>query len=352
MNKITNLNKVLFINFGGIGDEILFFPTLQTFKAHYPNTSITLLVEPRSAGCKELTDKIDQVIKYDIKNSNKIISFIRLLGIIANNRFDAVISSGSNKFIGVLLFLSRVKIRIGYNSGWLSRKLLSNSITLNKQQYATNMYHDLLKGLGIDSDAPLPEIILPEEVILKGKILLQPLDKPLLLIHPGVSKLSIKKNIIKGWPDQKWAELIIQLLESGLYKVGLCGGPDDDKSIENIRNYLAKKELDKTNYIDLYGKTKSLLELAAIIKLSDLLLCVDSAPMHVAVGVKTKIVAIFGPTDEKKLLPENKDFIAVRNTTLNCRPCLWDKRNYVCDQPSCLDISVQQMLDVINALQI
>lgn len=352
MQKIPDIKRALFLNFGGIGDEILFFPTLKDFRIEYPGCHLTLLLEPRSAGCINLTDTVDEVVKYDVKTGNKIKSFLDLLFLIRSGHYDAVISAGSNKFIGILLFLSGIKTRVGYDSGALSRKILSTAVPLNKQQYAANMYHDLLKGVGIDKDTPLPEIIVDEQALVQAEQMLGPKQKPFIVVHPGVSKLSVIKKIIKSWPEQKWAELICSLVQSNKYKVVLCGGPDDEETISHIRHYLKEKGVDSPDFIDLFGKTKNLKELAAVIKLSDLLVCVDSAPLHLAVGVKTKIVAIFGPTDENKLLPKNKEFLIIRKQDLSCRPCLWDKRSVVCNDISCLDIPVEQVLDGINSQQI
>ena len=352
METIRNLKKVLFINFGGIGDEILFFPTLDDFKKSYPDCEIHLLLEPRSSGCASLTHTIDRIIEYDVKIASRAKVFFDLLFIIKKGGYDAVISAGSNMFISLLLFLSGVKIRVGYDSGPLSRKLLSTAVALNKAQYAANMYHDLLKGAGIDREAPLPEVVVNSEALAKADQMLGEKDKPHIVIHPGVSSLSIKKNIIKSWPEQNWAELICSLLKSNKFNVVLAGGPDDESTILEILSVIENKGVDTSNLVNLYGKTRSLVELAALIKQSQLLLCVDSAPMHIGVGVNTKIVAIFGPTDEKKLLPPNKDFIALKNIDLTCRPCLWDKQNQVCHHTSCLNVSVQAMLDAVDAQQI
>ena len=38
--------KILAINFGGIGDEVFFLPTLISLKKQYPNSEITLALEP------------------------------------------------------------------------------------------------------------------------------------------------------------------------------------------------------------------------------------------------------------------------------------------------------------------
>lgn len=352
MKKIDKFKKVLFINFGGIGDEILFFPTLTSFKRENPECEIDLLLEPRSASAAKLTNTIDKILTYDVKNTNKLTSFIKLLNIIRQGGYDAVISSGSNKFISLLLFLSGVKTRVGYDTGILSRKLLSFAVALNKDQYAAKMYHDLLKGVGIYSDSELPKVILDEQAQSFAEQMLPKNDKAFVVVHPGVSQLSVQKNIIKSWGEKNWAELICSLLESNKYNVVLCGGPDDETTITHIRKLIEEREIDKSYLIDLYGKTKNLIELGAIISRGDVLVCVDSAPLHLAVGLNTKIVAIFGPTDEKKLLPLNKEFIAMRKKGLTCRPCLWDKRNEVCENTLCLEISVEEVINAIRDQQI
>ena len=59
--------KILFINFGGIGDEILFLPSIISVKKEYPDSQITLALEPRSKGILSLTSIIDNIMLADIK---------------------------------------------------------------------------------------------------------------------------------------------------------------------------------------------------------------------------------------------------------------------------------------------
>ena len=47
--------NILFINYGGIGDEILFLPTIDTMKKDYPSAKITLALESLSKSIKNLS---------------------------------------------------------------------------------------------------------------------------------------------------------------------------------------------------------------------------------------------------------------------------------------------------------
>ena len=329
--------NILFINFGGIGDEILFLPTIQSIKEQYKNAKITLALESRSKSIKDLCPIIDDVICVDIK-ANGIQKYFNILKFIISTwfkNFDIVISSGKNPLIAIILFLTGIKERIGYNSK--TDFLLTKKVQLNENQYAAKMYHDLLKPLNITNYSN-PEITINEDDF--------DLDLPqnFVAIHPGVSKMSIQKNILKCPDIDFWLGLINGLLNKNK-TVLLLGGPDD----KDITDKILKNEKIKNhkNFINYVMKTKNLLQMAYIMKKANEVICVDSAPLHVAVGVKAKTYAIFGPTNEAKLLPKEENIELITNKTA-CRPCLWHKRNFNCENSSCLCINYELILDKIN----
>ncbi len=346
----SEIKRILVINFGGIGDQILFLPTLKTIKESYDNAIITFVTEPRSKSIKDLASYIDELIICDLKTGNKYVKALKLLLQIRKGKYDIVFSCGGSQFVSILLFLTGIRNKIGYNSGKLSEFILTKAIKLNKQQYAVDMYYDLVRHLK-PNDNILPEIELAEEYENQAREIINSDGKQTILIHPGVSQLSIQKNIIKFWDVKSWSNLIINLSNDGSYKVVLCGGPDDKGIIDNIESQLNQADFKSDNYLNLYGQTKNILQLAGLIKVCDLLVCVDSAPMHIAVGLNKKLVSLFGPTDEKKLLPaDNNNFVVVTNNdNSNCRPCLWDKRHDSCEKLNCLDINYVDVLQKITS---
>ena len=86
------------------------------------------------------------------------------------------------------------------------------------------------------------------------------------------------------------------------------------------------------------------MDLARLIASKEVLICCDSAPMHIGIAVGAKVLAIFGPTDEEKLIPQKDTVIAIKNDACKCRPCLWDKRNTTCEELACLNISTDEFL--------
>lgn len=330
MEKMKN---ILAINFGGIGDEIFFLPTLISLKKEFPNSKITLALEPRSKSVKDLTNVIDGLFLIDVKGKNKYFELLKLVLQARLGHFDVVVSSGGNKLISILLRMTGIKERYGYDTGALSRKLLTKAVPLNKNQYACAMYHDLVTPV-TNFKTELPEINVEMQEKFENSV----------LIHPGVSKMSVQKGMIKTITAKTWAEVVKLLLDNGKH-VLLAGGPDDDEVISEI---LASVDVQNPNFSNYYGKTKSLKDLAVLIGKAEKFICSDSAPLHVAVAMKTKTYVIFGPTDDKKLIPQSESVVAIKaNDKCPIKPCLWEHRQTTCETLDCLKISAEEVVKAV-----
>lgn len=327
------VKRILTINFGGLGDEILFLPALLSLKKEFPDSKITLALEPRSKSIKQLTDVIDEVITVDIKKQG-IGKYIEIANFITKaffGNYDMVVSSGASPFISVIEALTFIPKRYGYDTGKLSRKLLTAAVPLNKNQYAGMMYHDLVKPV-TNYLTELP------------KIAVKPLEKisNSILIHPGVSLMSKKKGCIKSINSKEWAELIDRLSAYGKHVI-LAGGPDDEECIKEIEQFSQTK-----NYENCYGKTKNLVELAQLISSAEKFVCSDSAPLHIAVALGVKTYPFFGSTDDKKLVPKNENIHPLKaHDDCPIKPCLWEYRQQSCEKLSCLKYDFSEVARII-----
>ena len=117
----------------------------------------------------------------------------------------------------------------------------------------------------------------------------------------------------KVWQEEKFVELISNLIKEYNFKIILVGDSKDKEVSNRINGALGLACL------DLSGKT-SLQELACILKRSELLISNDSAVMHIASYLNIPVVAIFGITDDAKYGPwPEKSFIVKKE--IFCRPC-------------------------------
>lgn len=299
--------RILALIPGGIGDQILFFPTLETLKRSYPDALIDVIVEPRAKSAYRVCPHVHEVLIFDFKDRNGMADFANLLGKIKDREYDIAVSLGRRWTIGLLLWLNGIPTRVGYRTtpGWF----ISNPVTANLDQYAAYLYHDLVKGLNIGDPCPAPKVTLPSEDITWAETEQQRLgikESGYVLIHGGSSRLAVQKGIDKIYPVERWQEVIadIQQKQPNL-PIVLLQGPEDGEWVAQMRSLAPNL---KTVSPPDIGK------LAAFIAGANLMLCTDSAPMHLAIAVGTYTIALFGPTEAKKLVPPgNEKIMAIQS---------------------------------------
>jgi ADP-heptose:LPS heptosyltransferase len=310
---INNLNqlqmRILALVPGGIGDQILFFPTLDDLKRNYPEADIDVIVEPRAKGAYRVCKSVHEVIAFDFRDRNGLADWGNLLGVIRDREYAIALSLGRSWGVGLLLWLTGVPARIGYG-GSLGSRFLSNPVPLKTEQYAADMYHDLLKGLEINSPCPPLAVNVPKQDIQwaeseQKKLGIQ--ETGYILIHGGSSRMAQSKGIDKIYPVKKWQQIVenIQQRQPNL-PVVVVKGPEDEALVSALMQ--SSPDVKVTSPPDI-GK------LAAMIAGANLMLCTDSAPMHLTVAVGTYTIALFGPTDAKKLLPISDRCIALQSPT-------------------------------------
>ncbi|MBD2462388.1 glycosyltransferase family 9 protein [Oscillatoria sp. FACHB-1407] len=295
---------------GGIGDQILFFPTLDNLKQIYPDSEIDVVVEPRSKGAYRVCKSVNDTIAFDFKDRNSPADWANLLGVLRDRSYDVAIALGQRWAVGLLLWLTGIPVRVGYAGG--GNSFLTNSVPLKTDQYAAEMYHDLLKGLGIKTPCPELAIAIPKRDIDWAETEQKRLGiagSGYVLIHGGSSELAVTKGIDKIYPAENWQQIVqdFQQKQPDLPLV-VVKGPDDQDIVAALTK--ANPTLKVTTPGDV-GK------LAAMIAGANLMLCTDSAPMHLAVALKVYTLALFGPTDPAKLLPVSDKFAAIKSPTGN-----------------------------------
>lgn len=293
---------------GGIGDQLLFFPALDSLKQQYPQAEIDVIVEPRAASAYRVCRSANKVWKFDFKDMNSLADWGNLLGNIRDRQYNAVISLGKGFLVDFFLWLTGIPQRISYAGA--GNLFLSQSVTLNLKQYAAATYHDLLKGLEINTPCPPIKIQVPKgdlDWAAKEQQRLGIKDSGYILIHAGASELSQLKGIDRIYPAASW-RTIMQAIQAKLPNIPmvLLQGTEDRQIVAQLTAKLPQMLIISPPDI---GK------LAATIAAANLLLCTDSAPMHLAVAVGTNLVALFGSTDPTRQLPQDKRFVAVQAPT-------------------------------------
>lgn len=300
--------RILALVPGGIGDQILFFPTLDDLRKTYPDAQIDVVVEPRAKGAYRVSKSVNDTILFDFKGSNSLADFGNLLGVIRDREYDIAMTLGQRGSVGFLLWLSGIPVRIGYADG--STRFLTQTVPLNANQYAAEMYHDLLKGLGITLPCPDLAVSVPTQDLEWADAECKRLgiqNGGYVVIHGGASDLSQQKGIDKMYPVAHWQTIVrdFQQKQPDL-PIVLIKGPEDAEMVAALMQVSPQIKVTSPDNV---GK------LVAMIAGASLMLCTDSAPMHLAIAAQTYTLALFGPTDPDKLLPQSDRVLGIKSPT-------------------------------------
>jgi len=324
--------KVLAFNLGGLGDQILFLPTLEKLKKHFKEVKV--ITEKRGKEILEICGY--EVYEFNPKNKLSLKETLRLLTNVRKEKFDITVSSGKSPFIPIFMYLISANIRVGYKENPLSF-LYTNKASSIRNEYMGRVHYRLVKALGIKEEFEPPQIKLNSEILEKGKEILDSINlKPneFIIIHPGISNMSIVRGIDRRWETDKWRKLIEKLEENNIEFI-VTLGPDEGETEKEFRNFVKEGRI---------IKPKNLEEFLALIYYSKILVCLDSAPLHLGIALNKPLIALFGPTNPKEIVPEGNINFQVVMTNLPCQPCLWDRRKRVCETLDCMKgITVEEV---------
>lgn len=283
--------RILCLVPGGIGEQILFFPTLKNLKQHYANVAIDVVVEPNAKAAYRVCQDVSETIVFDYKDRSSLADYLNILGIIRDREYDAAISLSNRWTLGLLLWLNGIPVRIGYQSqfSWV----FSHLIGLKKEQYTAYMYHDLLQGLGIHTPCPEVKISVPKSDINWAEAEQQRLE----IKDSGYILLSDRIN--SGYPIRQWQKIVTDIQQKQpSVSVVLVQTSEETTWIKAMKQACPNLKVIKPSDV---GKQ------AAAIAGANLMLCTDNAALQLAVAVGTYTIALFDRNEAQKLIPPNSD---------------------------------------------
>lgn len=300
--------NILIIHTAFIGDIVLSTPLLKRIKEVYKEAKITYVTTPAGASILKNNPYITEIIEYDKRGRHKGIRGIIELGKrLRYGNFSLAIVPHRYLRSSILAWLSRAPKRIGYNiaSGSI---LYTDRIKYDKSKHEVEKLLSFLGKVDGDLKEKYPLELYPgmDENKKIDEIFKDLKEKKIITIAPG-SKWETKR-----WPIEYFNVLLEKLRENEKESQVIIVGGNEEKSLK----------LDLKNEIDLRGKT-TLLELAELLKRSDVVVTNDSSPIHIASAFKKPyIVAIFGPTIEKfGFFPWSKNSVVLEEKEIECRPC-------------------------------
>jgi predicted lipopolysaccharide heptosyltransferase III len=280
--------KILLLQLKRIGDLILTTPAITALRNNYPDAQITLAV---SNECAELLPAISNVDRVLIARRN--LRDVAMVSSVAGQRFDYCIDFTRNDRSAFLTILSGARRRVAsYRVRQQSKtraRFYTDLIGVRVRDMHTIDYNlALLEPLGVRAASSAPQFDLPRTAREKADRLRRDwkITRPYVILHPGSARRE------KLWEAARWAGVIDHFGQNNELQLVLTSGP----SVDELAHIAAITRRTRQKFINLSGKT-DLLTLAALIGQAQLLVTVDSAPVHFAAATHTPQVTLFGPTN-------------------------------------------------------
>lgn len=298
-----------------MGDVALVAPVMQALQLQHPEVKVLLLTRSTFHPFFESMPKVELFSPDYLKRHKGIFGIHRLYqDILATGPIDYVIDLHDvvrSKVLRSFFNAKGIPVSV-FNKGRKEKKALVNSIEKKPLQHSVLRYAEAFSNARISLvPSNNASIIVADEQKKMAKSYLNSSTK----LKIGIAPLA--KHLLKVWPEQHMVELmklISQKVDASFY---LFGDKNEAAQLNHITTEVK-------NTINLAGKTSLKQELAVMSQLS-FMIAMDSANMHMASLVGTRVISIWGATDPLAgfgAWGQPEDFsVKIPIAELPCRPC-------------------------------
>jgi heptosyltransferase II len=294
--------RILLVRFSSIGDIVLTTPLVRALKRRHAGAELIYVTKRAMAPLVADNPHLAHVVALEPGEALPHLAR-RLRAFQATHGLDL---HGSLRSAAL-----RLLVRCRW-SGYAKRKLARATLIATKIDLyrgrvpVAERYFEAARRLDVRPDGGPPEFFVGaaarERVArwLEGRGLA---DAPLVALAPGAA------HATKRWPIGHWQALAERLRAAG-YRLVVLGGPDDRGAARQLGPWG-----------DSAAGEFTLQETGACLARAKVLVSGDSGVMHMASGVDTPVVALFGPTVEAFGFFPYGGRSAVLEQDLRCRPC-------------------------------
>lgn len=324
--------NILVIRFSSLGDLVTLEPTFRAIRYFFPKDKIFFLTTGVGKGLYQDSNYFDEYILH--KN---IFSSVNKL---KSNNYDLVINLQGNKpshYVAMCLN-KRIIVNKSYTFFQKIFGLKSKSKTIKEIIEATTLITQDKVDNYFDEVKEYIKLPTSEKSILKYK----DSNKKYIAISTGTSVRWISKK----WGIENYLNLIKSLVVDD-YQVILVGS---DLELEDSKYILSHFNNEVLSFVN----NTNLTELKNLLSQVDLYIGNDSGPSHIAAGVGTSTITIFGSTDIKhcvKFMPYtgNHEYLNP-SEDIKCHPCYKTKcpTNMECMDSIKIDEVISKVKYILN----
>jgi lipopolysaccharide heptosyltransferase II len=328
--------RILAIRFSSIGDILLTTPLLRAIRARHPAAHLALLTKKGFTPLVSDNPRVTEVIGL---TSGQPLE--QLAASLRERKFSHILDLHGSLRSRALRFLVPARWS-GYRNHRVAREIL---IRYKKNVYPRDVpvperYFDAARELEVTPDGEPPEFFFSASARGEADEWLRASgltgEREPIALAPGAA------HNTKRWPLEYWQDLAAKLTGQG-DPVVTVGGPEDVTHGETIAKATGGRVVNAAGRFGLQGTGALLARCRALVS-------GDTGVMHMATGVGTPVVALFGPTVRPfGFFPYSRKAIVIERD-LDCRPCTaHGSEQCPLGHHRCLrDIAVPEVEDVLR----
>jgi heptosyltransferase-1 len=322
--------RFLIVRLGSLGDIVHTFPAVAGLHNSFPRAEIIWLTHPRwmnLVASSGLATEIWPVDSRDLSSVRQTIAKIRV------QRWDAAIDYQGLWKSALLPFLARVPKRIGFSSEAIREfgvPVLYTDRVLPRSKHIADQNGELSLRAGAQNAV--------------GSVKLQVNETDRQRVRSDLATAGIENYVVlspgggwrsKCWPAERFGELCQKVREELNTPCVINYGPGEESLAAAVKSASGKAE--PLVYDGELGQLMALLQGAKCIVGG------DTGPLHLAIALGTKAVAIFGPTNPARNGPYPPQPFVLRDPAAETTHKRETQTN-----PSLLKISVAQVFDAVK----
>ena len=305
-----------------LGDAVMALPAFADLRRHFAAAHVTIAARPPVAPIFTMVDGVDAVITLPGGGGWRALTgWSNEVQALTARTFDIAVLLPNSFAAAWIASKAGIAERWGYATDWrgsmLTRAVPKPHGLLHQRAY----YQALTAALGIAAGPPYARVRPDAD---RARQLLKDigldLDEPFVVFAPGAAY-----GRAKQWLPERFAELADRIITDRGWSVVMVGSQADRSACEEISRRLLKQGTRTNRLIDFCGKS-DLATLAGVLSQATAVVSNDSGAMHLAGAVGTRVIAMFGPTNEARTSPLSAGADAPAPVVIThevfCRPCM------------------------------
>ncbi|MCC6428018.1 MAG: glycosyltransferase family 9 protein [Phycisphaerales bacterium] len=294
--------RILIVRPSALGDVCRTVPVLASLRAAMPSAQIDWLVQDTFAPAIAHHPALSGLVLFPREKFGEqtrrgtFAPVLRWMKELKHRRYDLAIDCQGLARSGMFTWATRARRRIGYanaqEGAWLAYTLRER---VDRSVHAVDRMLRLVQAAGFAARPDMRLYCDPEQVrLLEADSEIA--GSRYVLVAP-TSRWAGKR-----WPEERFIAGIEAMLGAGVERIVLVGSESERPQCAG----LCALALRDSRVVNRIGAT-SIAGLMALVRGSAVVLCNDSAALHMAVGFDRPVVALYGPTLVSRVGPYRRE---------------------------------------------